>query len=225
MVLAGYNMMIPYLCPELPPVPEGGLAQPGEDSARLHERGTDQLAGVRRTQALRRLRAGELPSYFYLNPHVTIGSYQSTKSPSEPILVHMVRTPCKPGLPEHDQNRAGRAELLATPFETFEYNIRDQLGRALKDGGFDPARDITAITVNRWPHGYAPEYNVLFQPELPEDRLPHVVGRAPFGRITIANSDREEPPIPILRSIRAIERSWNCCTVERGEERLIRERL
>jgi hypothetical protein len=38
--------------------------------------------------------------------------------------------------------------LLATPFETFEQNIRDQLGRALKDGGFDAARDITAVTVN-----------------------------------------------------------------------------
>lgn len=59
----------------------------------------------------------------------------------------------------------------------------------LNDGGFDPARDITAITVNRWPHGYAPEYNPLFDPELPEAERPHVVGRAPFGRITIANSD------------------------------------
>jgi len=68
----------------------------------------------------------------------------------------MVRNPCKPGLPEHEQNRAGRAELLTTSFETFERNIRDQLGRTLKDGGFDSARDITAITVNRWPHGYAP---------------------------------------------------------------------
>ncbi len=61
--------------------------------------------------------------------------------------------------------------------------------RTLADGGFDPARDITAITVNRWPHGYAPEYNPLFDPELPEDRQPHVIGRAQFGRITIANSD------------------------------------
>jgi spermidine dehydrogenase len=101
----------------------------------------------------------------------------------------MVRTPCKPGLPEHEQNRAGRAELLTTSFETFERNIRDQLGRTLKDGGFDPARDITAITVNRWPHGYAPEYNPLFEPDLPEPQRPYVLGRAPFGRISIANSD------------------------------------
>ncbi len=43
--------------------------------------------------------------------------------------------------------------------------------------------------MNRWPHGYAPEYNPLFDPELPEAEQPHVVGRAQFGRITIANSD------------------------------------
>jgi spermidine dehydrogenase len=77
-------------------------------------------------------------------------------------MVHMVRTPCQPDLSEHDQNRAGRAELLSTPFETFERNIREQLGRTLAGGGFDPARDITAITVNRWPHGYAPEFNPLW---------------------------------------------------------------
>jgi spermidine dehydrogenase len=101
----------------------------------------------------------------------------------------MQRTPCKEGLPEKDQNRAGRAELLATSFETFERNIRDQLGRVLGPGGFDAARDITAITVNRWPHGYAPEYNVLYEPELPEEQRPHVVGRARLGDIAIANSD------------------------------------
>jgi hypothetical protein len=91
-----------------------------------------------------------------------IGGYTAERSPDRPILVHMVRTPCQPGLSEHDQNRAGRVELLATPFETFERNIREQLGRTLAGGGFDPAHDITAITVNRWPHGYAPEFNPLW---------------------------------------------------------------
>jgi spermidine dehydrogenase len=105
------------------------------------------------------------------------------------MLLLMVRTPCKPGLPEFDQNRAGRSELLATSFETFEFRTRDQLARTLKDGGFDAANDITAITVNRWPHGYAPEYNPLFDEDLPLAQQPQVIGRAPFGRIVIANSD------------------------------------
>jgi spermidine dehydrogenase len=101
----------------------------------------------------------------------------------------MVKTPCQPGLPAREQHIAGRYELLATNFETFERQIRDQLGRMLSAGGFDPARDIEAITVNRWPHGYAYEYNSLFDPIWKEGEAPCVRGRQPFGRIAIANSD------------------------------------
>ena len=188
-VLACYNMMIPYLCPELP----------DSQKEALHKLVKTPLVytsvALRNWEAFDKLKIhgvyapGGYHTYFRLNPHVTIGAYQGSSTPQDPILVHMVRTPCKAGLAEHDQNRAGRAELLATSFETFERNIRDQLGRTLRDGGFDPARDITAITVNRWPHGYAPEYNPLFDPEVPEEQQPHVLGRARFGRITIANSD------------------------------------
>ena len=188
-VLACYNMMIPYLCPELP----------DSQKEALHKLVKTPLVytsvALRNWEAFDKLKVygvyapGGYHSYFHLNPHVTIGGYQGSNSPQDPVLVHMVRTPCKAGLPEHDQNRAGRADLLSTSFETFERNIRDQLGRTLRDGGFDPARDITAITVNRWPHGYAPEFNPLFDPDVPEEQQPHVLGRARFGRITIANSD------------------------------------
>jgi spermidine dehydrogenase len=80
-------------------------------------------------------------------------------------------------------------ELLITSFEMFERKIRDQLARTLSGGGFDPARDIMAITVNRWPHGYGYEYNPLFDPEWPAGQQPHILGRKRFGRIAIANSD------------------------------------
>jgi spermidine dehydrogenase len=188
-VLACYNMMIPYLCPELPAAQKEALHSLVKTPLVYTSVALSNWQSFAALKLYGVYSPGGYHTYFHLNPYVTVGSYQSTKSPSDPILLHMVRTPCKPGLPEHDQNRAGRAELLATSFETFERNIRDQLGRTLKEGGFDPARDITAITVNRWPHGYAPEYNPLFEPELPEGRQPHVLGRAQFGRITIANSD------------------------------------
>jgi spermidine dehydrogenase len=188
-VLACYNMMIPYLVPELP----------ARQRQALHSLVKSPLVytsvALRNWQAFHRLgihlvyAPGSYFSYLRLNSHVNIGSYRSPDAPDQPILLHMVRTPCKPGLTEFDQNRAGRKELLAASFETFEFNIRDQLARTLKDGGFDAANDITAITVNRWPHGYAPEFNALFDEELPLAEQPHVIGRAPFGRIVIANSD------------------------------------
>ena len=188
-VVASWNMMIPYLCPELPQA----------QKAALHSLVKTPLVyssvALRNWRAFHKLGIAEVTApggyhnYFRLNPAVDIGSYTAERSPDRPILVHMVRTPCKPGLSEHDQNRAGRAELMATSFQTFERNIREQLGRTLSTGGFDPVRDITAITVNRWPHGYAPEYNPLWEPDLPPDQQPHVIGRARLGRITIANSD------------------------------------
>jgi spermidine dehydrogenase len=88
-----------------------------------------------------------------------------------------------------DQFRAGRIELMATPFSKFEFSTRDQLARMLGGTGFDPSTDIQGITVNRWAHGYAYTPNALFDPAWKEEEKPWVIGRQPFGRITIANSD------------------------------------
>jgi len=188
-ILACYNMMIPYLCPELPERQKQALHSLVKTplvytSVALRNWQAFAKLGVSGVQA-----PGGYHSNFRLNPKVDIGQYRSSTDPSEPILLHMTRTPCRPGLTEHEQHKVGRAELLNTAFSTFERNIRDQLARTLGAGGFDPASDIEAITVNRWPHGYAPEYNPLFDPELPEAEQPNVIGRAPFGRVAIANSD------------------------------------
>jgi spermidine dehydrogenase len=188
-VLACWNMMIPYLCPELP--------QKQKDALRYLVKTPLIYANValRNWTAFKALgiasvyAPGGYFSSFSLNQTVDIGGYQSPRSPDDPMLVRMVRTPCQPGLSEREQNRAGQHDIFNTTFATFEDRIRDQLGRVLGPGGFAAARDITAITVNRWPHGYAYEYNQLFDPEWPEQDQPHVIGRARFGRIAIANSD------------------------------------
>ena len=57
--------------------------------------------------------------------------------------------------------------------------------------GFDSERDVEAITVNRWPHGYAYEYMELYDPEWEEGEAPHEKGRKAIGNISIANSDSE----------------------------------
>jgi spermidine dehydrogenase len=150
---------------------------------------------LRNWQALKALGVVQIyapGSYFSslaLNQVVDIGGYASVRSPEEPVLVHLERVPVAPGLPEREQHRIGRQDILATSFETYERNIRDQLDRMLGPGGFDAKRDMTAITINRWPHGYTYEYNPLFDPDWPPGEAPHEIGRARFGRITIANSD------------------------------------
>ena len=111
------------------------------------------------------------------------------------MILHLTRVPGQPGLSAREQFAAGKRDLLATSFETFERNIRDQLGRMLGDGGFDPARDIAAITVNRWPHGYAYGYDadtdrVAFEPgQWPVEKRHWIKASRRFGNISIAATD------------------------------------
>ena len=189
-VLACWNMMIPYLCPELPATQREALKY-GVKVPLVYS-----TVALKNWTPFKKLgiNGASTPGMYHtglrLEMPTVIGGYNPTPgSPDESILVRMTRTPCKPGLKARDQQRAGHVDLLTTPFSTFERNIRDQLARVLKDGGFDPARDIDAITVNRWPHGYAYEYNPLWDPDWPPGQSPCEIGRKAFGRITIANSD------------------------------------
>jgi spermidine dehydrogenase len=189
-VLACWNMMIPYLCPDLPEKQKEALKY-GVKVPLVYT--TVSLKNWTSFHTLG-INGASTPGMYHtgvrLEVPTVIGGYDPTPtSPDEPILVRMTRTPCQPGLPARDQQRAGHVELLTTTFQTFERRTRDQLARVLKDGAFDPARDIDAITVNRWPHGYAYEYNPLWDPDWPAGQSPCEIGRKPFGRITIANSD------------------------------------
>ena len=188
-VLACYHALIPYLVPELPAAQKAAMhaavkAPLVYTSVAVRDWRAWQQLGVHSIYA-----PGGYHTTLRLNATVDIGAYRSPRSPDEPTLLSMTRTPCMPGLTEFEQNKIGRAELYVTPFEVFERNIREQLGRVLGAGGFDPARDIAAITVNRWPHGYSPEHNPLFEPDLPESEQAYFIARARFHRIAIANAD------------------------------------
>ena len=193
-VLACDNAMIPALCPELP--------EAQREALKVQVRAPILYTSValRNWQAWKNLGIGAVVSTggYHVNAMldfpVTMGGYEFASGPDDPIVVHMERFPHRPneGLGERAQRRFGRHELLATSFETIERNVRSQLAATLADGGFDPARDIEAITVNRWAHGYSYTYNDLEGPyyeDWDDERYPHVRARKPFGRITIANSD------------------------------------
>ncbi len=193
-VLACDNAMIPALCPELP--------EAQREALKVQVRAPILYTSValRNWQAWKNLGIGAVVSTggYHVNAMldfpVTMGGYEFASGPDDPIVVHMERFPHRPneGLGEREQRRFGRHELLATSFETIERNVRSQLAATLAGGGFDPARDIEAITVNRWAHGYSYSYNDLEGPyyeDWDDERYPHVRARKPFGRITIANSD------------------------------------
>ncbi len=188
-VLACYNMMIPYLCPELPDAQKAALSQ-GVKVPLVYTN-----VALRNWHALKNLGVGQCfaPNMFHnmmmMDFPVSYGSYRFTETPDEPVLLHMSSAFGQPGLPARDQFRIGRAKLLGTSYDEIEADIRNQLDQLLGPGDFDSARDIAAITVNRWPHGYAYGGYTLFDPAYPPGQAPHEIGRQTRGGIAIANSD------------------------------------
>jgi len=189
-ILACWHVVIPYICEELPDKQKQALAE----SQKVPLLYTN--VAVRNWTAFQKLGTnsvyapGSYHSYVNLDLPVSIGGYECARKPEEPIVIHMMKAACRPGRPARDQHGIGRIELYNTTFETMERKIRDQLARTVGAGGFDPARDIAAITVNRWPHGYSYEYNSLFDSFwLEGGETPCEVARKTYGRIAIANCD------------------------------------
>jgi spermidine dehydrogenase len=188
-VMACFNAIVPYLCPELP--------EP--QKAALHLAVRKPLAAVTvaitnwRAFAKLKVRMITSPGGFYylslLDLGINLGGYRSAASPDDPATILMAYAPSFPGMPARDQYRAGRAKMLQYTLDDYKQKVYEQLGRTLGPAGFDTARDISGITVNRWAHAYACGGNDLYDPEWSHAESPWVKGRQRFGRIAIANSD------------------------------------
>jgi len=192
-VLACYNNIIPHICPEVP-----------EKQAEAIQYAT-KIPFVIGSFAIRNWQAfvnagvhwvyspGDV--YFkhqFLDFPVSMGDYHYSKGPDEPIVISAWFSPTTRGLPAKDQYRAGRAKLMQMSYDDFEQDIYAHLDGMLGPYGFDAEREIAAITLNRWPHGYAYEYEGVGVPgEYDRQNGPHINGRAKIGRISIANSDSE----------------------------------
>jgi spermidine dehydrogenase len=188
-IMACFNNIIRYIVPELPQEQKDALAY----ASKVPMQYTNVL--LRNWRPWKKLGVSEITvphgyhQYLHLDYPISLGAYQFNQSPDEPIVVRMMRNPNSPGLPRKEQQRLGRLDMLNTSFRAGELEVRRQLVRTLSPGGFDPARDILALTINRWPHGYAYTYDTLSDPPFAPEERPHVIGRRAFGRIAIANAD------------------------------------
>jgi spermidine dehydrogenase len=188
-VLACYHAMIPYIAPEAG----------AEQRTALHDNVRAPLVyvnvAVRNWQPWHKLGVAYIdnPGGTYsaaLDFPVSLDGYRFSADPSKPTCLHLMHTPTAPnqGLNMREQYRAGRARLYAMSFADFEREIRDELGRMLGSADFDFDRDVTAITVNRWPHGYAYTPTPLYDDPAHQARIAKQA-RQRLGRIAIANSD------------------------------------
>jgi spermidine dehydrogenase len=193
-IFAGYSAMLPHICPEFPTA----QAQAFATQVKIPLLYANML--VRNRQPFEKLGLnsirfpGGLMDSVVLDFPVSLGDYRFNSSSDEPAILHWTYVPIDPGkgMDARTQNRLGRHRMLELTFEDYERAMRQQAADALAGGGFDPARDILGITVNRWPHGYAYEYNDLYDPPAwNRYQGPHIEARQPFGRISIAGSDAE----------------------------------
>ena len=190
-VLACYHAIIPHLCPELPE------AQKEAQKYQVKRPLLVTNVLLRNSSAIDKLELsgaycpGRLHGAVWVVKGVnTVGySHEWDDSGSVPIMFWGSIAPPDSSVPVKEQHRASRALLLAMTFEDFEREVRTVLDGMLGPAGFDARDDILAITVNRWPHGYAYGYLDLWDPEWPEGEAPHEIARQPHGNIAIANAD------------------------------------
>ena len=197
-VMACWNMMIPYMVPELSEEQKKALAYAVKGPLVYTN------VAVKNWQAFKKAGISSIsaPTMYHTSVSLTeavgLGDLEFPQSPDEPIFLHLTKVMAYPGSPRQEQHRMGRQELLVTSFETFERSIREQLDRMLGPSGFDAKRDIVSIIVNRWPHGYAYTYNGLNEPlewvYTASPNRPCVIARQMHGLIAIANSDAGASP-------------------------------
>jgi spermidine dehydrogenase len=190
-VLACYHAIIPHLCPEMP--------QRQREAQKYQVKRPLILTNVllRDSKAFDKLDIsgaycpGRLHGAIWQVKGVNTAGYHHDWEDAGPVPIMFWGSVAPPdaSVPVREQHRASRATLLALTFEDFEREVRTVLDGMLSPAGFDVQNDILAITVNRWPHGYAYDYLDLWDPEWPEGQAPHEIARRPFGNIAIANAD------------------------------------
>ena len=187
-VLACYHTIIPHLCPS--------ISETQKDALKYQVKMPLVLTNVliRNRDALDKLGIdavscpGRLHGRLFLFQGIHTGGYES-KSDAVSLVFWGSVSPPEDAIDLKSQLRGSRQKLLELSLEDFEREVRSVLDELLSPVGFDVAEDILALTVNRWPHGYAYEYMQLWDPEWAPGEAPHEIARQRFGSITIANAD------------------------------------
>ena len=197
-ILACYNGIIPELCPELPNKQKEALKYNVKVPLVWIQVAMKNWHMFANKGISRAISPNSFFNNMYIDFPVSIGDYQYPQTFDEPVVFLMNHVPTRPyeGLTNREQHRKGRYDILKLSFQDYEDKIIDHLSAMF--GSDFKEEDLAGITVNRWAHGYSYEYNSLFDnaffdgrmpDSIDNERYPHVIGRKPFGNISIANSD------------------------------------
>ena len=180
-IMACYNVMIPHIVTDLPEAQAEALSQQMKSPL------VYTTIGLRNWRALKEqglglaMCPGNMHQAVFMDFPVSLGGYEYTQGPDDPCVIQMISCPYseEPGKPRSEQYKEARYRMLGRQFADYESEIREHLSGMLSAQYFDFDREVASVTVNRWAHGYTVAG--------PGDSVK--IGRQPFGRITIANSD------------------------------------
>ena len=196
-VMACYSMMTPHIVPDLPKEQEAALRRLSKVPLQYTTVGVTNWRGMKEMGIGMAMCPGNIHQVVGMDYPVSMGGYEFTKTPNDPCILHMRSAPVGDtvGAPRVEQHREARYKMLAMQFKDYEDEIREHLGGMLPKELFNFDKDVRSITINRWGHAYA-------------HGNPGAVGRQPFGRITIANSDSvggSSMPAAVGQAWRAIQ--------------------
>jgi len=177
-VMACYSMMTPHIVPNLPKEQDAALRSLSKVPLQYTTVGVTNWRAMKEMGIGMAMCPGNIHQVVGMDYPVSMGGYEFTKTPNDPCILHMRSAPAGAsiGAPRVEQYREARYKMLALQFKDYEEEIREHLGGMLSKELFDFDKDVKSISINRWGHAYA-------------HGNPGAVGRQPFGRITIANSD------------------------------------
>ncbi len=190
-VMACYHSILPYLCPDLP--------EQQKEAQRYQVKIPLVLANVllRSSRAMDQLGIdnvacpGRMFGHLFLAKGINTGGYSHPMqdSGSVPLVFWGSISPDPSATDLKAQLRSSRKKMLELSLKDYEREIRTVLHGLLGRAGFDVKRDVLAITVNRWPHGYSYAYMDLWDADVRESNAPHLLARQQHGNITFANAD------------------------------------
>jgi spermidine dehydrogenase len=192
-VMACYNMMIPHIVPDLPKEQYKALRSQEKVPLQYTTVGLRNWRAIKETGIGMAMCPGNIHQVVGMDYPVSMGGYEFTKTPDDPCVLHMRSCPVGDtvGAPRLEQFREARHRMLGLQFKDYEVEIREHLGGMFPKGSFDFDRDVASISINRWAHAYS-------------EGNPGPIGRQPFGRITIANSDAIDSSL--MQS--AVDQAW-----------------
>ncbi len=191
-VMACYNQIIRHLVPELPDAQKEALSKCTKRPLMVVNVVLRNGEALKKTGVGSAYLPGSYLDHMQLVSGINVADYRPEWRAEDACIMQFyaglgVEVPAGTSVAQMQQ--LTRLWLLDQTFEGFEREIRTVLNGIYGSAGFNATEDILAITVNRWPHGYARDHVDMEDADWNVEPQPNVIGRQRCGNIVIANSD------------------------------------